>query len=454
MSLRDASLKDSVKRDTQYEAITRLYGYRLVLVQLVCLTLCVLSVGLFVADIPSFVAHLHLLCMGTAAACYTHGQLTPGDVRRLYELGLSKDFFAIYLIVIMSILALGYWLVAAFLFWRKSNNRLALLAAVSLGTFPIVFNSPLINALPSPWWFLVLCIRFLGTLCLGLFFYLFPSGHFVPRWTRWVLVVGLIYGVFNTFFPFSPFNPLSTYQVLNDLILLGLIGSIVVVQIYRYRRVSSPTQRQQTKWVVYGASVGWGGYIVISTISLVFPSLFQTGSLVSLIEGPVVYGFMLLVPLAFGFAILRSRLWDIDLIINQTLVYSTLTAILALVYTGLVIALQFLLRGLISQTSDIAIVGSTLAIAALFQPLRKGTQQVIDRRFYRRRYDAVRILEAFSATLRHEVDLSQLSEDLVAVVQETTQPAHVSLWLRPLEPSRQRNTRFLPQIDEEERVLS
>ena len=413
---------------------TRLRRYRLVLVRFLCLALFALSVGLFVADIPSFLAHLHQLCTGPTAACYDHGQLTPGDVRRLHELGFSLDFFALYLILMTSIFALGYWVVAAFLFSRKSDDRMALLAAVSLATFPIVFNTPLINALPWPWLFLVLCIRFLGTLGLGLFFYVFPSGRFVPGWMRWVLVLGLLYGVFNSLFPFSSFNLFSTHPLLNELILLGLIGSIVFAQIYRYRRVSTPTQRQQTKWVVFGVSLGWGGYLVISSLSLVFPSLFQTGSLVSLIEGPIVYGFMLLVPLSFGFAILRSRLWDIDLIINRTLVYGMLTGILALVYIGLVIGLSALLGGIISQDRSVAIVISTLTIAALFQPLRYRLQQVIDQRFYRRKYNAARTLAAFSTTLRHEVDLDQLREALLAAVQETMQPSHISLWLRPTAP--------------------
>ena len=451
MSLRDAPVEDSTKRDTQSERITRLHGgYRLVMVRLICLSLCVLSVGLFVASITSYFANLHLLCTGTAVACNTHGQLAPGDVRRLQELGLSIDFFATYTLVIMSIFACGYWLVAALLFWLKSDNPLALLAAVSLGTFPLAFGN-VSNTLSSSWWSLSHVISFLGSFCIVLFFYVFPSGHFVPRWTRWVTVVALVYWVFDVFFPFSSFNPFSLSRVLNSVVFIGMIGGIIVVQIYRYRRVSSPAQRQQTKWVVYGVSMGVGGYLVLSTISLVFTPLFSTVSLVSLIAFAAVYGLLLLVPLSIGLAILRSRLWDIDLIINRTLVYGTLTATLVLVYIGLVIALQFLLRGLISQTSDIAIVASTLAIAALFQPLRKRIQAGIDRRFFRRKYDAARTLAAFSATLRNEVDLSQLSEQLVAVVQETMQPTHISLWLRKPEPSRERNTRVLPRIEEEER---
>src|SRR5205085_4314988 len=410
---------------------TRLSGRWFVLVRLMSLCLCGLSVGLLVASIPSYFASLHLLCMDTAAACGVSGQLTPGDVRRLHELGLSIDFFATYIIVVTSIFALGYWLVAAFLFWRKSDNRMALFTVVCLGTFPIAFHSGFISILSSPWSFLAHVISVLGDNCIVLFFYVFPTGHFVPRWTRLVLVPTLAYWGFNEFFPFAPFNPFFRFPLLNSVLFLGMVGSMVVVLVYRYWRVSTPVQRQQTKWVVYGVSMGGGGYLVLYSIALFFPPLFSTVSLVSMIAFTSVNGLLLLVPLSIGLAILRSRLWDIDLIINRTLVYGTLTATLALVYVGLVIALQFLLRGLISQTSDIAIVTSTLAIAALFQPLRKRIQAGIDRRFFRRKYDAARTLEAFNVTLRNEVDLSQLSEQLVAVVQETMQPTFVSLWVGP-----------------------
>ncbi len=215
-------------------------------------------------------------------------------------------------------------------------------------------------------------------------------------------------------------------------LILGLVG----LQIYRYRRVSTFRERQQTKWVVFGLAVALGGFAVSLIIVNLFhpfesPNLSDAGVL---LPTTVTYGLLLFIPISIAFAILRSRLYAIDTIINKALVYGSLTGLLAAVYAGLIIGLQALVRGLTNQDSSVAIVISTLVIAALFQPLRRRLQNLIDRRFYRRKYDAVRTLEAFSATLRNEVDLATLSEHLVAVVQETMQPAHVSLWLR--QPSR------------------
>jgi hypothetical protein len=140
---------------------------------------------------------------------------------------------------------------------------------------------------------------------------------------------------------------------------------------------------------------------------------------------------LMALPTAIGIAILRYRLYDIDLLINRTLVYGSLTVSLALVYIGSVVSLQYVLRTLTGQESQIAIVTSTLAIAALFNPLRRRVQAFVDRRFYRRKYDAAKTLAAFNARLREETDLHILTDDLAGVVRETMQPAHVSLWLRP-----------------------
>jgi hypothetical protein len=136
-------------------------------------------------------------------------------------------------------------------------------------------------------------------------------------------------------------------------------------------------------------------------------------------------------PVAIGIAIFKYRLYEIDLLINRTLVYGALTAMLVAVYIGSIVALQGFLRALTGQESQLAIVASTLVIAALFQPLRRRIQSFIDKRFYRRKYDARKTLEAFSAKLRNETDLDALGDDLVGVVRETMQPAHVSLWLQP-----------------------
>lgn len=222
--------------------------------------------------------------------------------------------------------------------------------------------------------------------------------------------------------------------------LLLVLGSTAGVQVYRYLRIYNPVQRQQTKWLVYAFSV----LVVVEVLNLVIgglvPAFNQPDSPYHLDRATMTMLFFILIPLSIGIAILRYRLWDIDVLINRTLVYGTLTVILTVVYVGLVIGLQALLRGIISQDNSVAIVISTLAIAALFQPLRHRLQKMIDRRFYRSKYDAAKIIEAFSATLRNELDLNQLSEQLVAVVQETMQPAHVSLWLRKPQQSEKRTT--------------
>ncbi len=184
--------------------------------------------------------------------------------------------------------------------------------------------------------------------------------------------------------------------------------------------------------MVFGFALPSTVFVIGIALNVTFPVLTSPGSLFPLAQGAVFAFLPLFIPLSFGFAMLRSRLWDIDVLINRTLVYGTLTVLLAGVYVGLVIGLQALLRGIIRQDNSVAIVISTLAIAALFQPLRSRIQQVIDRRFYRRKYDAVKTLAAFSTTLRQEVDLDQLREQLQAVVQETMQPASLSLWIRPV----------------------
>jgi hypothetical protein len=207
--------------------------------------------------------------------------------------------------------------------------------------------------------------------------------------------------------------------------------AFVAAQVYRYRRVSGLVERQQTKWVVFSTAVGVVGLTGMNVFAFALLPRGAGMTYFYFVAWAVAYCLMLLIPVSFGVAVLHSRLWEIDLVINRTLVYGSLTAILALVYFGGVTLLQRVFHSLTGQGSTFAVVTFTLVIAAIFNPLRRRIQSFIDRRFYRRKYDAAKTLEAFSARLRDETDLGRLGEDLMGVIKETMQPAHASLWLYP-----------------------
>jgi len=225
-------------------------------------------------------------------------------------------------------------------------------------------------------------------------------------------------------------------NLLLSLCMLASASSLVL----RYRR-SGGEVREQIKWIAFAASVvalGVSGAVILGTFTP--DAAGGTHPLwVGLLEDAITLSFAG-IPIAVGFAVLKYRLYDIDVIINRTLVYGSLTALLAALYFGGVAMTQVILRALTSQReqSQLAIVVSTLVIAALFNPLRRRIQAFIDRRFYRRKYDAAKTLEAFSARLRDETDLDALTDDLVGVVGETMQPTHVGLWLRPDVGARER----------------
>ena len=265
-------------------------------------------------------------------------------------------------------------------------------------------------------------------------FLLFPDGRLPStRWrpVAWVAaanyfmgaVIGLLWGpLFGEFFPYAepPFR-LPGYGIADVAfgVFLLLNFSLLVLSAVslglRLRRAAG-VERQQLKWFVYA----------VALFAFVFPpSVFALG------DGRLIIFLLPLVPAAAGIAILKHRLYDIDVLINRTLVYGALTAMLAALYFGGVVVLQYALRATTGQESGLAVVASTLIIAALFNPLRRRIQGFIDRRFYRRKYDAARTLEVFSARLRDDTNLDRLGDDLVSVTWETVQPEHVSFWMRP-----------------------
>jgi hypothetical protein len=212
------------------------------------------------------------------------------------------------------------------------------------------------------------------------------------------------------------------------------IFASAISMVLRYRR-SSGEVRQQIKWIAFVGSFAGLSFLISMVSQLVVvairgDNLPQIPWWFELLSDVAVLGFAG-VPVAIGFAVLRYRLYDIDIIINRTLVYGALTVTLVAVYFGAIVVLQRLFVLLTGQRSTLAVVASTLTIAAIFNPLRRRIQGFVDRRFYRRKYDARKTLEVFSSMLRDETDLDALNEELVGVVRKTMQPAHVSLWLRP-----------------------
>jgi hypothetical protein len=283
---------------------------------------------------------------------------------------------------------------------------------------------------------------------------LFPTGRpHAPRW-RWVGVAMMVWAGFfvlittlvgrmsaGTSRDLEFDNPIGIIgeQIAEPLVGAWVVGLDTLVLLcvaalfLRYRRAND-TERKQIKWLLYAGAVFVVVYIV-GNVAQVNESTSLSGNIYQVFFALSLVAF----PVAIGIAILRYRLYDIDLIINRTLVYSTLTLILGLVYIGCIIVSRTLVAPL-TGGSDLAIVASTLVIAALFNPLRRRIQTIIDKRFYRRRYDAAKVLATFGATVRDETDLERLASELVNVVDETMQPEFVGLWLRKPTSDRQRGT--------------
>ena len=395
------------------------------------------ALAIMVFSVPSSYEYYSSVCTAASGVCSERavGQATPEGVRALGDVGLSLRSYALLNVALDKVFQLVWFAVGALIFWRRSEDRMALLVSLFLVTFGTVAVDPTAaNALVSsqPAWSLpVWGVQIVGTVCSTLFFLLFPGGKFVPRWTRWLAVAFIVNDVpvvlFSRLFPRMP-----ALETVSYLVFLGGVAFLAWSQVYRYRRVSSPVQRRQTRWVVFGTTLAIAG---------TFP--FRLPLDLYLVDGnkPFVLLFLevgftlsfLLLPLSIGVAMVRSRLFDVDVLINRTLVYAILSATLVAIYFGGIVLLQRLFASLTGQERlpQFAIVASTLAIAALFDPLRRRIQSFIDRRFYRKKYDARKLLESFSTKLRDETDLAALSEDLVGVVRETMQPTSVSLWLRP-----------------------
>lgn len=382
------------------------------------------------ASIPRYYERVTTLSIPQSKVSFATYPTNEGVQQSASEHGMTLPQYALEQILFHSAFVLLFMSVALLIVFRARWNWFAWFSAFFLvfiaefALFDEIYTGSLlplwINEAGSLLWPLIL-----------LYFYLFPNGKPVPRRALWVVIPFVVLhfafqamGFIQVLSPDAAIlselqGAVAPFESIVALLFLFIFGC----QVYRYLRVSSQEEKQQTKWFLFGFVF----FLVLSTVS---DSLGSTNPYQNEV-GLLIFAF---VPLSVGVAILRYRLFDIDILIRRTLTYAIVAAVLALVYFGSVILLQQVFATLSGQRSEIITVLSTLAIAALFVPLRNRVQNTIDKRFNRKKYDAQQVLQKFGVTVRDETDLEKLTGRLIEVVDETMQPKSLSVWLRESKP--------------------
>ncbi len=400
---------------------TRLHPPWLHLARVGWILLMTAAVALFLNSVVN-TARLPLpSCAGGDCPVYT--QVTREDVALALEMGVPT-----YLTLLLggSILArLSLASVGLIIFWRRSDDWVAMIISGALVAVLLEGGQGIDPALHI----LQAVVMGIGTALFLPIPFIFPNGRFQPRWLRWpVFLITVPYVLLVVFFLESPFYAAVTAV----LTILWVLFSIYAMTI-RYFRLATPVERQQIKWVLLGIAVVFVNALYYSIISALYPPGQPSPQRIvaQLINAPLYVGLYGFFAFAMLVAMLRYRLWDIDLLIRRTLQYTLLSALLALVYFGGVVLLERILSPLTgAANSPLATVITTLGIAALFHPLRHRVQEFIDRRFYRRKYNAAVALAQFAVTARDEVALERLASALTDVIRGTMQPETLFLWLK------------------------
>lgn len=404
------------KLPEEQAADPRLRGGWLMLARTVWITLTVLTVIHFFASLQNYFILYQKIC--TSGGSIESGcVITPTNVGELQAMGLSVGFLAMYNTVLVVVAAVVFFVVGAVIFWRtweKSNNLMALFVSLALITYAgagEVGPTDSLTAVSFAWQGVASFLAFFAQISILFFIYLFPDGRFVPRWTGaiaglFALLVGYIF--------FFPDSSLKSWLLAEQVIWVpGILAIGVFSQIYRYRRVSNLVQRQQTRWVVYGftvAVVGSQGCRIIADVLVHPPVLFW------LVEIPIVIVCILFVPFSICFAILRFRLWDIDIIINRTLVYGILTASVVGMYVLVVGGLGIVFQ---AQGNLLISLFATGLIAVLFQPLRARLQRAANRLIYGERDEPYAVL----SRLGHRIEATLAPEAVLPTIVETVAQA-------------------------------
>jgi hypothetical protein len=396
----------------------------------------ILGAALSLLAIYSYAATVQMVIRNPALVSPDNDVWTAEQLQNAQAaLGLAENFFAVYALAITLVFCLVFLACGWLILLRRSQDWFGLYLALLLLSWANGVGIGI--SMPDAYLTRDLHLGWFMWPALFLLLYLFPSGHITPRWARWFAwawVVFVIYGLSADILGILPDNPTYFLPLLFTVLLVGIYA-----QYYRYRHASA-LERQQVKLVVFSLALFVAAFIFTALgVNLAGFSGPQQGGLAGALFSISIYYLAFMgVPVSIAVAVLRYRLWDVDIVVRRTLIYGALTLTLGLVFFGGVTLLQQLFGALTgTEESPIAIVISTLGIAALFTPLRRRIQRDIDRRFFRKKYNAEQTLAAFAATARDQVELESLADALLNVTQETMQPEMVSLWLKPAVERRQ-----------------
>jgi signal transduction histidine kinase len=394
---------------------TRLRGRPLLVARTAWAVLTVLVVGLFLASVPAAYSQYSSVC-NAGAECRPYWRIAPEDLRALRDLGLSVNSYAAYRLAADICYGFCFWAVGAVILWRKSDNWVALFVSLMLITFGALNVIELTSGASPTFTAASAVLNFIGYVSFVVAFYIFPNGRFVPGWTRWLVILWALYGASLSFFPEdSPFHP-RAWPLLSVPMAVVLFGSLVFAQAYRYRLISGPVERQQTKWVVLGFTAAITGVILVVLPAMVYPELLQPGVpkvLYALFELTATNLALLLIPLSIGVAILRYRLWDVDVIINRTLVYGALTASVAGIYVLIVGSLGAILQARGSLAVSLPAAG---VVAILFAPLRQRLQRGVNRLMYGERDEPYGVLSRLGERLEATLEPASVLPTIVEMV--------------------------------------
>src|SRR6266581_7076228 len=441
MDLHQIPLQRTLAPDmaTSHATSTRVWGRRLLLMRLGWTLLTLFNLVVFFVSIPPYYAQLFVLCTDPRQGC-TIGRLTPGNAQALHHLGISLSSYAAYTLAISIVASSIFLIVGLVLFWRKSDDWMAVFASTVLIIFAgagdaraseiaLLGGAPILITLLGVLATLILGI---GGYCgLGLFFSLFPTGRPIPRWA-WMLVFLWLVQIIPWVLP-----PDSPYQILNWPLLLFAGGHLVLwgtsmsVQLYRYTLVSDHVQRQQCKWLIFGFALALLIDIPYFGLQGLFPALAAASSPYRLLYATVRELFLVFIPLSIGIAILRHRLWDIDLIINRTLVYGALTLSVIGLYALVVVGLGALIQ---VQGNVLLSLLATGLIAILFQPLRLRLQRGVNRLMYGERDDPYAVLTHLGSRLEATLVPEKVLPTIVETVAQALKLPYVALALLPEQP--------------------